>query len=79
MGKEKIRFHANVNPGGGGQFDQYRLNRDELPERMLSILDELASAQSGAAIGITMGETMEGRARDFVKASSTTWTATRGM
>ena len=44
MGKEKIRFHANVNPGGGGQFDQYRLNRDELPERILSILDELAGA-----------------------------------
>jgi hypothetical protein len=46
VGKDKIRFHANVKPGGGGQWDPYRLSQTELPERILSILDELASTSS---------------------------------
>ena len=43
-GKEKIRFQANVNPSGGGQWDQYFITQAELPSTILSILDKLTAS-----------------------------------
>lgn len=44
--KGKIRFRANVNRSGEGQWDKYSISQAELPGRILSILDELAVSRS---------------------------------
>jgi hypothetical protein len=43
--KDAIRFQANVNPSGDGQWDNYSLTLAQLPSRILSILDDLAASQ----------------------------------
>lgn len=43
-GKEKIRFQANMNPSGDGQWDQFSITQAELPSRILSILDKLIAS-----------------------------------
>jgi hypothetical protein len=43
--KDAIRFQANVNPSGDGQWDKYWLTLAQLPSKILSILDDLAASQ----------------------------------